>query len=59
MEELLQTFENEIEEIVLVPDGGGAFEITVNDQLLFSKLSMQKRHAEAGEIVRLIHENVN
>lgn len=37
----------------LVPSGGGVFEVTVDDVLVFSKRSLG-RHAEPGEVVRLI-----
>jgi selenoprotein W-related protein len=51
--ELLQDYEPEIESITLVPSEGGRFEVTVNDQLVFSKLQLY-RHAEPGEILTLI-----
>ena len=46
-EELLKNYEHMLEEMTLVPSDGGRFEVTVNGQLLFSKLAMH-RHAEAG-----------
>ena len=33
----------------LIPSFGGVFEVTVNDELVFSKKTL-KRHAEEGEI---------
>lgn len=51
--ELLKEFEAEIKEITLVPSDGGRFEVTIDDRLIYSKLQTG-RHAEAGEIVRLI-----
>jgi len=48
-DELLKNYEHVIEEIKLIPSDGGRFEITVNGQLLYSKLQMH-RHAEAGEL---------
>lgn len=48
-------FEGETESITLIPSGGGVFEVTVDGDLVFSKKSID-RHAEAGEVVRLIRE---
>jgi len=55
--ELLNDYEHVIESVVLIPSDGGRFEVSVNEQLVFSKLQ-SKRHAEAGEIVNLIHKMV-
>jgi selenoprotein W-related protein len=57
MDELLKHYETDIESLALVPSDGGRFEVSVNGQLVFSKLD-QKRHAEADEIVNLIHKLV-
>jgi selenoprotein W-related protein len=51
--ELLQAFEDEIESLTLVPSDGGRFEVTVDGQLIYSKLKTS-RHAEPGEVVGLI-----
>jgi selT/selW/selH-like putative selenoprotein len=37
----------------LIESSGGAFEVTVDGALVFSKLTLG-RHPEAGEVVRLI-----
>ena len=55
--ELLKQFEHMIEGLVLVPSDGGRFEVTVNRQLIYSKLET-KRHAQPGEIVGLINKIV-
>lgn len=55
MAELLKEFEPEIESVTLVPSDGGRFELSVNGELLYSKLQTH-RHAEPGEIVRLIRK---
>jgi selT/selW/selH-like putative selenoprotein len=39
--------------VKLMESSGGAFEVTVDGVLVFSKLR-QGRHAEDGEVVRLI-----
>ena len=35
---LLETYKQAIKELKLVPSGGGCFELTVNGELLYSKL---------------------
>jgi selenoprotein W-related protein len=35
---LLETYKQAIKEIKLIPSGGGCFELTVNGELLYSKL---------------------
>lgn len=40
-------------DIKMVPSSGGVFEVTVDGRLVFSKKAL-KRHAEPGEIVRLL-----
>jgi selenoprotein W-related protein len=52
-EELLKHYEHVIETITLVPSEGGRFEVTVNGQLLYSKLELH-RHAEPGEVLGLV-----
>ena len=56
-EELLKNLEHVIETITLVPSEGGRFEITVNGQLIYSKLQTH-RHAEPGEVLKLVREIV-
>jgi len=57
MDELLKHYEHVVEEIRLVPSDGGRFEVTVNGQLLYSKLQTH-RHAEAGEVLGLVSKLV-
>jgi len=40
-------------EIVLIPSGGGVFEVAVNGKVVFSKKEMG-RFPEEGEIVKLL-----
>jgi selenoprotein W-related protein len=54
---LLKDYEHVIKSLALMPSDGGRFEVSVNGQLIFSKLQL-KRHAEAGEIVNLIRKMV-
>jgi len=51
--DLLKDFEPEIESITLVPSDGGRYEISVNEQLIYSRLQTG-RHAEPGEVVGLV-----
>ncbi len=53
--ELLTNFETQIESITLVPSDGGRFEVTVNDNLVYSKLQTG-RHADTGEVVGLVRK---
>ena len=56
-DELLKHYEHLIEEIKLIPSDGGRFEVTVNGQLLYSKLHLH-RHAEPGEVLGLVRKMV-
>ncbi len=53
MAELLKARESEIGSIHLLPSDGGRFEVSVNGDLVFSKLKLG-RHAEAGEVLGLV-----
>jgi selenoprotein W-related protein len=55
MAELVKQYESNIDSICLVPSGGGNFEVTVDDKLVYSKLQTG-RHAESGEVLRLVGE---
>jgi selenoprotein W-related protein len=56
-EELLKHYEHLVEDIRLIPSDGGRFEVTVNGQLLFSKLALH-RHAEPGEVLGMVRKIV-
>jgi selenoprotein W-related protein len=49
---MLKEFEVDIETFSLVPSDGGRFEVSINGDLIYSKLAT-KRHAEPGEVVLL------
>jgi selenoprotein W-related protein len=53
--ELLRKHEHSIASLTLIPSDGGCFEVTANDQLIYSKLATG-RHAEPGEVIRLIEK---
>jgi selenoprotein W-related protein len=53
MAEVLNEFEPEIESFALIPSDGGRFEITVNGELVYSKLQTN-RHINKGEAADLV-----
>ena len=55
MAELLKDFEANIGSIEIVPSDGGKFEVTVGNNLVYSKLQTN-RHAEPGEVVGLVRK---
>ena len=55
MVELVKKYEFKVNAITLIPADGGAFEVKVDDNLLYSKLSTG-RHPEDGEVDRLLQE---
>lgn len=57
MDELLKHYEHLIEIITLIPSDGGKFEVSVNGQLLYSKLEAH-RHAGPGEVLGLVRKIV-
>ena len=48
--------EHSVTSLHIIPSGGGVFEVTVDDSLLFSKKSLG-RHAKAGEIMEIIRSS--
>ena len=57
-EELLADYQHVIDEITLITSGGGAYEVRVNDELIYSKKTVQRRHAEPGEVMAMFREIV-
>ena len=53
--ELLKDLEYEIQSLTLVPSDGGKFEVSVDGQLVYSKLRTG-RHANPGEVEKLVGE---
>ena len=51
--DLLQEFEPQVTSWELIPSGGGRFEVTVNGELVYSKLQTG-RHTDSGELRKLI-----
>lgn len=57
-EDLLSNYQHIIENVSLITSSGGAFEIKVNGDLIFSKKNIQRRHAEPGEVLDLFRDKV-
>jgi len=51
-EDLLGTYQHKIDSLTLVPGPSGIFDVTVNDELIYSKYAT-KRHAQPGEVLEL------
>lgn len=51
--QLLSKFESQIKSLTLIPGDGGCFEVTLNGELIYSKLATG-RHANDGEVVALV-----
>lgn len=57
-QELLTTFEGDIERVSLVPGSGGVFEIWLDQALIFSRKEAQ-RFPEAKEIKQLVRDRID
>ncbi len=57
-EDILKEFEQKIESITLIPSGGGAFEVVVGDELVYSKKETGRHtdYAEVGPLVRALFD---
>ena len=56
-DELLGGWAPVIANVDLLPSSKGRFEVTLDGELIFSKATLG-RHAEAGEIARLVRERI-
>lgn len=56
-QELLTTFEKELGEVALVPGSGGVFEVSVNDELIFSRHE-QGRFPDIKELKQLVRDRI-
>ena len=54
-QELLSTFEGDIDELSLLPSSGGIFEITANGQLVWSRKS-EGRFPEITELKQVVRD---
>ncbi|MCA9959298.1 MAG: Rdx family protein [Anaerolineales bacterium] len=57
-EDILSHYQHVVKELTFITGSKGAFEVTVNGDLIYSKLTMQKRHANPGEVLQLFQEIV-
>lgn len=57
-QELLTTFEGDLQRVSLMPGSGGIFEIRLNGELLFSRKDAQ-RFPEAKEIKQLVRDKID
>ena len=55
VDDILSNYQHIVEDFTLVTGSGGAFEVDIDGELVFSKKSM-KRHAEPGEILEIFEE---
>ncbi len=56
-QELLTTFEDEVGEVALIPGAGGAFEIRVEGELVWSR-KVEGRFPEAKEIKQRVRDRI-
>ncbi len=57
-QELLTTFEQDLYSVALKPGSGGVFEISLNQQLLFSRKEAG-RFPEAKEVKQLVRDHID
>jgi hypothetical protein len=57
-DEVLTDYQHVIDRFEFITGSKGAFEFKVNGDLLYSKQTMQKRHAGPGEILELFKEYI-
>lgn len=57
-QELLTTFESDIERVSLVPGSGGIFEVRLNGETIFSRKEVS-RFPESKELKQLIRDRID
>lgn len=57
-QELLTTFESDLERVCLVPGTGGIFEVRLNAETIFSRQAAQ-RFPESKELKQLIRDRID
>jgi len=55
VEDLLRNHQQVIEDVRLIPGGNGVFDVTVDDELIYSKHETG-RHINSGEIIELFEK---
>ncbi len=56
-QELLTTFERELDEVALSPGTGGTFDITLNGNVIFSRAE-EGRFPESKELKQLVRDQI-
>ena len=54
---MLEEMEQSIEQLTIIPSGGGVFEVIVDGDLVYSK-KKTGRHADAGEVEAILRGRV-
>ncbi|MCA9994901.1 MAG: Rdx family protein [Anaerolineales bacterium] len=57
VQDLLTNYQHIIDNLVIITGSKGAFEVLVNDEVLYSK-KQSGRHAEPGEVLQLFEQLV-
>jgi selenoprotein W-related protein len=57
-ESLLNEFENSLDGLELIPSSGGVFEVTVGDELVYSKKATG-RHPEPAEVLEAVRQTLS
>jgi hypothetical protein len=57
-DEILTDYQHVIDRFEFITGSKGAFEFTVDGELLYSKQTLQMRHAQPGEILQLFKEHI-
>jgi selenoprotein W-related protein len=57
MAELVKRHEYDLKRFTLIPSDGGAFEVKIDDEMIYSKLGTG-RHAEPGEVENLVTQHI-
>jgi selenoprotein W-related protein len=57
MAELVKRHEYDIPRFTLIPSDGGKFEVKLDDEMIYSKLSTG-RHVEPGEVEALVAQRI-
>lgn len=57
MAELVKRHEYDLQRFTLIPSDGGRFEVKLDDDMIYSKLSTG-RHVEPGEVEALVAQHI-
>ena len=55
---MLEEFEGALDEVALIPSGGGVFEVMLGDELIYSKKATG-RHADYDEVLKTLRPRIN